>query len=134
MVRLADSASTKGAGTCLRPREEARDRFPFFSFVRGGDGMRKTLILLVVPLLLLSSACAFAYHRPIAKPCYGDPDEFQAYRCNDKGGRGLAILGDTRRERPAVMGTSEGERRESKEDARRYLTINFAGRTFFLEK
>jgi hypothetical protein len=96
--------------------------------------MRKTLILLVVPLLLLSAACAFAYHRPIAKPCYGDPDEFQAYRRHDKGERGFAILEDTRRERPAVMEISERERRESKEDTRRYLTINFAGRTFFLEK
>jgi hypothetical protein len=96
--------------------------------------MRKTLILLVIPLLLLPAACAFAYHRPLARPCFGDPDEFQACRYHDKGERGITILGHTRRERPAAMGSSGPERRDEKEHTRRYLTINFAGRTFFLEK
>jgi len=96
--------------------------------------MRKTLILFVVPLLLLSAACAFAYHRPLAKPCYGDPDEFQAHSYHDEGGRQVTCLGCTRRERPAVAARSEGERPEEKEEERRYLKIYFAGRTFFLER
>jgi len=96
--------------------------------------MRKTLILLVVPLLLLLNACALAYHRPIAKPCYGDPDEFQAHRYHDETGGGVTILGCTRGRRPAATGFSQRERRETRQEKRRYLTINFAGRTFFLEK
>lgn len=133
MVWLAARASTKGAGTCLRPREEARDGFPFFAFVRGGDGMRKTLILLVVSLLLLWTACALAYHRPIAKPCYGDPDEFQTHKYHDEGGKGITIPGCTRGERQVATVASERQRRETRNE-RRYLSINFAGRTFFLEK
>ena len=127
------NAGAKGAGTCLRPREEARDGFPFFAFVKGGDEMRKTLILLAVSLLLLWTGCALAYHRPIAKPCYGDPDEFQAQRYHDESGGGFTILGCTRDERQTAAGASDRERRETRNE-RRYLSINFAGRTFFLEK
>jgi hypothetical protein len=133
MVGLAVSAGAKGAGTCLRPREEARDGFPFFAFVRGGDGMRKTLILLAVSLLLLWTACAFAYHRPIAKPCYGDPDEFQAQRYHDESGEMFTVLESARIRRLTAAMASERKRRETRNE-RRYLSINFAGRTFFLEK
>ena len=127
------NASTKGAGTCLRPREEARDGFPFFAFVRGGDGMRKTLILLAVALLLLWTACALAYHRPIAKPCYGDPDEFQAQRYHDESRESFTILGCTGDKRQTAASAFDRERRETRNE-RRYLSIHFAGRTFFLER
>ena len=133
MLWLTLSVSTKGAGTCLRPREEARDGFPFFAFVKGGDGMRKTLILLAVSLLLLWTACALAYHRPIAKPCYGDPDEFQAQRYHDESGGRFTILGCARDKRQTAVRASDRERREMRNE-RRYLSIYFAGRTFFLEK
>ncbi len=95
--------------------------------------MRKTLILLAVALLLLWTACALAYHRPIAKPCYGDPDEFQAQRYHDESGERFTILGCARDERQIAVGASDRERRETRNE-RRYLSINFAGRTFFLEK
>jgi hypothetical protein len=133
MVGLAGDASAKGAGTCLGPREEAWGRFPFFAFDRGGDGMRKTLILLVVSLLLLWTGCAFAYHRPIAKPCYGDPDEFQTQKYHDEGAGGFQILGCSRDKRPAAAGAYGHENKQTGQK-RRYLLINFAGRTFFLEK
>ena len=96
--------------------------------------MRKTLILLAVPLLLLWAGCALAYHRPIAKPCYGDPDEFQAYKCHDEGGRTVTILGYPRGGPKPATRVSDRERRETRECERRYLSIHFAGRTFFLEK
>jgi hypothetical protein len=96
--------------------------------------MRKTLIMIGVPLLLLWSACAFAYHRPIAKPCFGDPDEFQAHRYHDEGGRGVTFPGYTRRAPRTAVGNSSPEQRETEQDERRYLSIHFAGRTFFLEK
>jgi hypothetical protein len=95
--------------------------------------MRKTLIVLVVSLLVLPTACAFAYHRPLAKPCYGDPDEFQAQRYHDEGGNELIILGCTGGKRNTDVEASEPRRRET-EHKRRCLSIHFAGRTFFLER
>lgn len=94
--------------------------------------MRKTLILLVVSLLLLWTGRVLAYHRPIAKPSYGDPDEFQAHRYHDEGG-GVTILGCSRTKRQYVAGAVDPEEREKKHK-RRYLSIHFAGRTFFLER
>jgi hypothetical protein len=95
--------------------------------------MRKTQILVVLSLLILWSACAFAYHGPLARPCYGDPDEFQAHRYHDEAGTGVTILGCTRGDRRTCGATKGRERRETKHE-RRYLSINFAGRTFFLER
>jgi len=95
--------------------------------------MRKTVVLLAVSLLLLWTSGALAYHRPIAKPCYGDPDEFQAQRFHDESGDIFTILGYAVDGRQTAAETSERERKEPR-DKRRYLSINFAGRTFFLEK
>jgi hypothetical protein len=95
--------------------------------------MRKTRILLAVCMLLLSSACALAYHRPIAKPCYGDPDEFQAHRYHDESGETYAVLNGTRCKRPEAVRVPDREGRV-KPNTRRCLSIDFAGRTFFLER
>jgi hypothetical protein len=95
--------------------------------------MRKTLILLAVSLLLLQAACAFAYHRPLAKPCYGDPDEFEAQRYHDESREVFIMLGSVPDRRESAERASDRERRE-KRDERRCLSISFAGRTFFLEK
>jgi hypothetical protein len=95
--------------------------------------MRKTLIFCVLPLLLLLNAVAFACHRPIAKPYYGDPDEFQAQRYHDETGQSLNYLGrGTGRGRETSK--ADETRRQPRRNERRYLSINFAGRTFFLER
>jgi hypothetical protein len=84
-------------------------------------------------MLLLFAACALAYHRPIAKPCYGDPDEFQAHRYHDESGETYAVLSGARCRRPEAVRVPDRERR-GKPNTRRCVSINFAGRTFFLEK
>jgi hypothetical protein len=133
MVRLADSAGTKGAGTCLRPREEAWDGFPLFAFVGGGDVMRKTLVLVAVSLLFLWATQASACYRSLARPKFGDPDEFQTQVYHDETGQRLPIGCRSDGRRQASMRAADGEAQFTVRE-RRYLSINFAGRTFFLEK
>jgi hypothetical protein len=92
--------------------------------------MRKTVLLTVVCLLLLWVGQASAYYRGLAKPKFGDPDEFQTCKYRDQ----VDVRSgppDGNRQDPGVT----PERYEQpKPDARRYLSIGFAGRTFFLER
>ena len=92
--------------------------------------MRKTLLLTVVCLLLLWVGQAWAYYRGLAKPSFGDPDEFQTCRYHDEvDARFVSPAGS--RQDPA--GTPE-RYAQPKPETRRYLSISFAGRTFFLER
>jgi hypothetical protein len=95
--------------------------------------MRKTLILLVLSLLLLLNVAVRACHRPVAKPYYGDPDEFQAQRYHDETGQRFNCLGGGRSRGRETL-RSEMQERRTRQNERRYLSINFAGRTFFLER
>jgi hypothetical protein len=134
MVRLAEIVSTKGAGTCFRPRKEAWGGFPLFAFVRvvrGGDVMRKAFVLLVVCLVLLWAGHALAYYRDLARPRFGDPDEFQTHKYRDENGVRLASFCRGKRNSAAV---SQGREGPTEREIRRCLSISFAGRTFFLEK
>jgi hypothetical protein len=114
------------------PHREVWDGFPFFAFAGGGDVMRKTLILFVPSLLLVSSTVAFACFRPIAKPQYGDPDEFQAQRYHDEANRSPDSLPDVGGGREN-LGVFDLEKRHRRSE-RKYLSINYAGITFFLER
>jgi hypothetical protein len=93
--------------------------------------MRKTLILLVVCLVLLWVSQASAYYRGLAKPKFGDPDEFQTCKYHDEA--------DVRfeyscRGRQSTAAKTMGREEQPKREVRRYLSISFAGITFFLER
>lgn len=93
--------------------------------------MRKTLILLVVSLLLLWATQSFAFYKGIAKPKFGDPDEFQTQKYHDETGQRLPCYC---RAREDTLRRTPPRGDQASQNVRRYLTISFAGRTFFLEK
>jgi hypothetical protein len=95
--------------------------------------MRKTLMLILVSLFLLWATQALAFYKGLAKPKFGDPDEFQSQKYHDESGERFAYARGSEGHRKMVAEVPRGEK-QTRPQTRRYLSVRFAGRTFFLER
>jgi hypothetical protein len=93
--------------------------------------MRTTFIALVSALLFIWAPQVTASYRDVARPRYGDPDEFQTATYRDRMGRGVAPCSVGKRRQAVKESSIQGRTQPEK---RRYLSISFHGITFFLER
>ena len=76
---------------------------------------------------------ASAFYRGLAKPKFGDPDEFQSQKYHGESGERFTSTCSGGRARKAATEDQEVAK-QARQEARRYLSVSFAGRTFFLER
>jgi hypothetical protein len=94
--------------------------------------MRKALVLLLLVSLLLWSPVVFAFSRPIARRCDGDPDEFQSRPIRHEFDTRVVCPTNSRIGRNEITRWAELER-ERRNLKTRIVIINFSGR-ILLEK
>ncbi|MFH1312910.1 MAG: hypothetical protein ABIJ00_06745 [Candidatus Eisenbacteria bacterium] len=95
--------------------------------------MRRIVLLLVAVSLLLWATSSMAYWRSTAMRWHGDPDEFESTRVRDDGALKRIAFESVHggaRENPMRI----DPRGISKPRKGRRISIDFSGKSFFLEK
>jgi hypothetical protein len=106
---------------------------------KGGEDMKKLVLVVVAASLLLGSVSVLACTLPLARRCDGDPDEFQARKVIDGGEPrlGFAHAGGGDVVRPVMSARLReaapgGEQNAARGAGRLRLSVVLFGRVFFL--